>query len=140
MNQVCVDTWAWYALADQTDADHELAQLANEELLDAGYTFITTNYVLDEALTLIRYNVNHAAAVKFWHTLQQLIAARLVILVRVDEDQETAAWQIFEQYADQEFSYTDCTSFAVMRVLKLTHVFTGDGDFATMGFTVVPAV
>jgi predicted nucleic acid-binding protein len=139
MSRVFVDTWAWYALADKKDADHELAQLTNEELLDAGHTFVTTNFVLDETLTLIRYKVNHATAVKFWHTLHKLIAARLVILMRVDEDQEVAAWKIFERYADQEFSYTDCTSFAVMRALKLTHVFTGDGHFATLGFVVIPA-
>jgi predicted nucleic acid-binding protein len=139
MSRVFVDTWAWYALADKADADHELAQLTNDELLDAGHTFVTTNFVLDETLTLIRYNVSHTAAVKFWQTLQKLIAARLVILVRVGEDQEAAAWRIFERYADQEFSYTDCTSFAVMKALKLSRSFTSDSHFATMGFVVVPA-
>jgi predicted nucleic acid-binding protein len=138
MSRVFVDTWAWYALADKADADHELAQLTNDELLDAGHTFVTTNFVFDETLTLIRYNLHHAAAVKFRRTLDRLIAARLVQYVRVGEDHEIAAWQIFEQYADQEFSYTDCTSFAVMRALKLTHVFTGDGHFATLGFVVIP--
>jgi predicted nucleic acid-binding protein len=65
MSRVFVDTWAWYALADKADADHELAQLTNDELLDAGHTFVTTNFVFDETLTLIRYNLHHAAAVKF---------------------------------------------------------------------------
>ena len=139
MNRVFVDTWAWYALTDPSDVDHELARLANDELLDAGHIFVTTNFVLDETLTLIRYSVSHAAAVKFRRTLDRLIAARLVQFVRISEDQEAAAWRIFERYADQEFSYTDCTSFAVMQALKLTHVFTGDGHFATMGFVTAPA-
>jgi predicted nucleic acid-binding protein len=139
MSRVFVDTWAWYALADKSDADHDLAQLTNDELLDAGHTFVTTNFVLDETLTLIRYNLSHAAAVKFRRTLDRLIAARLVQFIRVGEDHEAAAWQVFERYADQEFSYTDCTSCAVMRALKLTHVFTGDGHFAAMGFITVPA-
>lgn len=47
MTPVFVDTWAWYALADRNDSDHLVAQLANEELLDAGHTFLTTNFVLD---------------------------------------------------------------------------------------------
>lgn len=108
-------------------------------MLDAAHTFVTTNFVLDETLTLIRYNTSHATAVKFRRTLDRLIAARLVQFVRIGEDHEAAAWRTFERYADQEFSYTDCTSFSVMRALKLTHVFTGDGHFATMGFVVVPA-
>ena len=138
MGAIFVDTWAWYALADKADKDHARAQAANEKLLDAGYTFVTTNFVLAETITLIRYHIHHAAAVRFWHTLQELVEAELVTLVRADETHEAAAWEIFEQYADQTFSYIDCTSFAVMRALKLTHVFTADHHFAVMGFVLVP--
>jgi predicted nucleic acid-binding protein len=119
MSKVFVDTWAWYALADSRDADHEAAQQANTRLIDQGHTFVTTNFVLAEAVTLIRYHLHHAAAVRFWHTLQELGAADLVELVRVSEAHESAAWDIFERYADQTFSYTDCSTFAVMeRTLK----------------------
>ena len=78
-----MDTWAWYALADATDADHQAAQQANEQLIDQGCTFVTTNFVLSETITLIRYHLYHAAAVRFWHTMQELIAAELVDLVRI---------------------------------------------------------
>ncbi len=138
MNRVFVDTWAWYALTDSADADHPLAQLANEQLLDEGSTFVTTNFVLAEAVTLIRYNLHHSAAVRFRHTVQQLVEDDLVSLVRVEETDESAAWEIFEQYSDQKFSYTDCTSFAVMRRLGLTRAFTADHHFATLGFILVP--
>ncbi len=138
MNKIFVDTWAWYALADAADTDHILAQLANEQLLADDYTFITTNFVLAEAVTLIRYKLHHTAAIQFRQMLQQLIQAGLVELVRVDETHEAAAWEIFRQYVDQKFSYTDCTSFAVMRDLKLTQAFTGDHHFSILGFTLVP--
>ena len=138
MSKVFVDTWAWYALADSADVDHKLAQLANERLLNEGHTFVTTNFVLDEAVTLILYRLNHTAAVAFRHTVQQLMEAGLVELMRVDETHEAAAWKIFEQYADQKFSYTDCTSFAVMSTLGLTHAFTADHHFVVMGFILVP--
>ncbi len=138
MNKVFVDTWAWYALTDVADASHALAQQTNERLLDGKYTFVTTNFVLDEAITLIRYNMHHAAAVRFWQMLRSLIEDGLVELVRVDQAHEDAAWEVFEQYSDQDFSYTDCTSFAVMRQLGLTNVFTADHHFATMGFILLP--
>jgi len=137
MTAVFVDTWAWYALADRADDDHLLAQVANEELLESGHTFVTTNFVLDETLTLIRYHVGHSTAVDFWRKLQQLIQGGLVELVRVAESHEATAWQIFEQYDDQDFSYTDCTSFAVMRALDLTHAFTADHHFTVLGFMLV---
>lgn len=134
MSRIFVDTWAWYALADIADADHVLARLLNEQLLDQGHTFVTTNFVLSETVTLIRYHLHHQAAVQFWKTLRTLIDAELVQFVRVTEAHEDAAWAIFERYADQKFSYTDCTSFAVMRDLDLQQVFTGDQHFAAMGF------
>lgn len=138
MNAIFVDTWAWYALIDTAESDHLIAQLANEELVDAHYTFITTNFVIDETLTLIRYHLDHATAVRFWELLQELIESGLVTYIRIDAEHEAAAWRIFARYADQTFSFTDCTSFAVMRALRLTEVFTGDQHFRTMGFLLKP--
>lgn len=138
MNRIFVDTWAWYALADTQDHHHIVAQLANEELLDQEYTFVTTNFVLAETLTLMRYNIGHAAAVQFRRQLQQLVAAELIEYIYIDEALEQAAWQIFEHYHDQDFSFIDCTSFAVMRSLGLAEVFTGDHHFRVMSFVLRP--
>ncbi len=55
MSKVFVDTWAWYALADTADADHAAAQATNDRLLNEGDVFVTSNFVLAEAITLIRY-------------------------------------------------------------------------------------
>lgn len=138
MSVIFIDTWAWYALVDTTDSDHPVAQLALEELLEGDYTFVTTNFVIAETVTLIRYNLHHQAAIEFHTRLQQLIDDGLVEFVRVDEAQESVAWQIFEKYKDQDFSYIDCTSFAVMRAHKLTHAFTADHHYDVMGFSLVP--
>lgn len=138
IRHIFVDTWAWYALTDRNDVDHLTAETANRQLLDEGHIFVTTNYVLSETVTLIRYKLNHAVAVQFRKTTKQLIESGLVELVRVSELQEEHAWTMFEQYDDQKFSFTDCTSFAIMKDLKLSHVFSGDNHFATMGFVLVP--
>ncbi len=138
MGDVFVDTWAWYALSDTANEDHAVAYLANEELLSEGQRLVTTNFVLGEALTLMRYHLGHAAAVSLGQMVRGFANAGLVRLIRVEESQEAAAWEIFEKYDDQKFSYTDCTSFAVMRALRLQVAFTGDRHFAVMGFTVFP--
>lgn len=138
MSDVFVDTWAWYALADRNDADHEVAQLANEELIRRRAVLVTTNFVLDEAVTLIRYRLDHAAAVSFRHTIEQLIEDELLKVVRIDDEQESAAGEIFDRYDDADFSFTDCTSFAIMRELSLAEVFTSDRHFSIMGFVLIP--
>lgn len=138
MKKMFVDTWAWYALADAADHDHAIAETANAQWLDEGGLFVTTNYVLSESVTLIRYRLHHAAAVQYWRLIQQFIESELVELVRVSEIHEQTAWNMFEQYADQDFSWTDCTSFAIMRAYGLSHAFTADRHFATMGFVCFP--
>jgi uncharacterized protein len=137
MNRIFVDTWAWYALADTANTDHARAQTASHRLLNEGNIFVTTNFVLGEAITLIRYHLHHTAAVRSRQMVKQMVNGGLIEVVRITEEHEADAWAIFEKYSDQKFSYTDCTSFAVMRELRLTRVFTGDHHFSVLGFTLV---
>ena len=136
--KIFVDTWAWYALTDRSDTDHKTAETVNARLINQGHTFVTTNFVMSESLTLIRYKMHHDIAVQFWETIQQLDKSELVEIVRVNQAHEERAWEIFRHYADQDFSFTDCTSFAVMQELQLSRAFTGDHHFMTMGFVIVP--
>src|SRR3990172_7619930 len=138
MSAVFVDTWAWFALMDLDNADHEIAQLANEELFQRGATFCTTNYVLSEAVTLIRYKLNHSAALRFRRKTDQMVADGALTVMRVSEKQEVAAGEIFDRYRDVVLSFVDCTSFVVMRELGLTEAFTGDSHFSMMGFSLIP--
>ena len=48
------------------------------------------------------------------------------------------ARDLFFQYSDKDLSFTDCTSFAVMRDMRLTQALTTDRHFRQMGFQVVP--
>ena len=55
------------------------------------------------------------------------------------EDARVAAWELFVRYADQRFSFTDCTSFALMRAIGIAEAFTFDRrDYAAAGFGVLP--
>ena len=51
---------------------------------------------------------------------------------------EERAWEIFTRYRDQNFSFADCTSFAVMQRMKIATAFTFDKYFSVMKFEVVP--
>ncbi len=61
------------------------------------------------------------------------LAAPALALAR-ELNMRDAAWQLFVRYHDHVFSFTDCTSFALMRAMSLEEAFTFDrGDFATAG-------
>jgi predicted nucleic acid-binding protein len=57
----------------------------------------------------------------------------------VSDDIRATAWQIFVRYDDQLFSFTDCTSFALMRSLGIGDAFTFDRrDYLAAGFVPLP--
>ena len=133
--RVMVDTWAWLALNEEDDADHELAEAANSELLDSGYALVTTNFILDETYTLLRRRTSAQQAIRFGHDIQQAVESGALELITIDSEIEAEAWKIFETYHEVKgLSYTDCTTFAIMRKLGITEAFTVDEHFPMMGF------
>jgi predicted nucleic acid-binding protein len=129
-----VDTSAFYALADRSDVNHRRAGSLLKTLSKRGGSLVTTSDVFDETITLVRYRLGQPAAVKVG---QGLLDSTWCRLVEVSREVRLAAWEIFQRYADQSFSFTDCTSFATMHAMGVTEAFTFDRrDFAAAGFVV----
>jgi hypothetical protein len=55
-------------------------------------------------------------------------------MIRITEALEDQAWEVFARYDDKDFSFTDCTSFAVMQQLGITTTFAFDEHFEQFGF------
>ena len=96
---------------------------------------ITTDYVADETLTLLRVRLGLGTAEAWWKQVDGSPRLRweYVGLARADK-----ARGVFFRYRDKEFSFTDCTSFVVMRELKLREVLTTDHHFTQAGFVTLP--
>ena len=136
MKAVFVDTGGWMACADQSDPAHVACTAARDATLEAGHILITTDFVVDETLTLIRFRLGLAAANAWW---QQIDGSARLRWERVENDRFERARSLFFQYRDKDLSFTDCTSVAIMRELRLTTVITTDGHFRQVGFDVIPA-
>ncbi len=133
--RVFVDTSAFVSLVDRDDSDHRPAKRLLRDLARKRVGLVTSTFVLDETLTLLRMHVSHAAAVMFG---ERLFSTRWCQLVEVDESLRAEAWRLFVRYDDQRFSFTDCTSFALMRSMALSDAFSFDSDFSAAGFTQFP--
>ena len=57
MRQIFVDTSAWCAIEDKSDANHE-ASLAFKDEIAGACELVTTDYVLDETYTLLLLNID----------------------------------------------------------------------------------
>src|SRR5262249_25639288 len=126
----------WMACADRSDPMHRSCTAARDGALEAGRLLITTDFVVDETLTLIRFRLGPAAANAWW---RQIDGSARLRWERVENDRFERARHLFFKYRDKDLSFTDCSSFAIMRELRLTTVITTDGHFRQVGFDVLPA-
>ena len=135
MKRLFVDTAGWTAAADEADKQHKVVCSLRDEWLKAGGTFVTTDYVIDETLTLLRMRISIKAAETWW---AQIEGSSRVRIEWMNAERIERARAMFFRFRDKSFSFTDCTSFVVMKELHLRKAITLDGHFLQAGFEVVP--
>jgi predicted nucleic acid-binding protein len=135
MKLLFVDTAGWMACADAADSDHEAARCARDEWLEAGGLLVVTDYIIDETLTLLRLRLGLDAAEEWWHAIA---ASKRLLREFITEERAERARTIFFRYRDKDFSFTDCTSFALMRELRIRAALTTDKHFRQAGFEMLP--
>ena len=126
-----VDTSAWLAINDKNDQYHREALSRNVIIKARKLDLVTSDYVIDETLTIIRYRVSHTAAVVFGDALMD---SRIVTIFAITDNEKLAAWALFKKYSDKELSFTDCSSFALMKKLGVRQAFSFDDHFRQTGF------
>ncbi|MFQ5990714.1 MAG: type II toxin-antitoxin system VapC family toxin [Candidatus Methylomirabilales bacterium] len=124
-----VDTGAWYAIADRSDRHHEEASRFYTERV--GQTaFVTTELIVGETWALLHSHLGRAAALTFWGTLRETG----ISILTVDPVDLEAAWHIAQAFADQAFSFVDCTTFALMERRGIHQAFAFDVHFLVYRF------
>ncbi|MCS7266196.1 MAG: PIN domain-containing protein [Armatimonadetes bacterium] len=128
-NATIVDTSAHYALVDAKDAHHLEAVRFAEQLSRQRILWVVTNFIVAETYGLMLLRLGRYEAFSFLERLLYSVSDGTTQLVRVSETDERRAWEILSSYADQNFSYVDATTFAVMERLNLTRAFAFDRHF-----------
>ena len=134
--EVFVDTSGLYALVDRKDAHHATARAVVERLLRAGRRLVATDYVLAETVNLANARSGTRVAIRVLDLIEQSAGIRIEWI-------GTSRFDItkvfFRNHADHSYSFTDCTSFVLMRELRLSQALTTDHHFSQAGFeTLLP--
>jgi len=132
------DTGRWVAWALPGDARHHdaLGMLAT---LGRSEQVLTSNLVVGETWTFLRRRDSHRTAVAFLDRVDALVKADRLVVHKVAEDQEAAAWEWLRKHDERVYSYVDAASFRVMRDRRLREALAFDQDFAAAGFVEVLA-
>jgi len=124
---IFVDTSAWFSMVVSVAEQHQAVKLCFETLPEP---LITTDYVVDETLTLLRARGYAKLALtlgaEFFH-------GSVTGIHYLSEDDVREAWEVFRRYDDKEWSFTDCASKVVMERLQITQAFSLDHHFRQFG-------
>jgi predicted nucleic acid-binding protein len=130
---IFVDTSGWFASVVTKDINHDAA---SRWLQQNREPLLTTDHVVDELLTLLKARDQLPVALSIG---QRLLDGKLAQLHHLTEADFREAWQVFQQFADKDWSFTDCTSKVVMEKLGVKQAFAFDQHFKQFGsIAVVP--
>jgi hypothetical protein len=125
------DTSFFFALVAKRDPAHRPAVAAYEKLLRAGARVVTTDYVVDETLTLTKARIDAPTSLSL---LDRMERSESIDLELVTSERFLTSKQYFRKHSDHGYSFTDCTSFVVMDELKIRATLTTDQHFREAGF------
>jgi predicted nucleic acid-binding protein len=124
---IFADTSALFAYAIPNDGNHERAR---RWVRQNSIPLVTTDYVIDETLTLVRARAYSARAIQLG---ERLFSGRVARIYYLTEEDILASWEVFRSFQDKEWSFTDCTSKVIIEKLGLTEAFAFDHHFRQFG-------
>ncbi|MBW8349858.1 PIN domain-containing protein [Bacillus sp. IITD106] len=131
-NKYFIDASAFIALNDARDQYHAEARdiaatLKNNQL-------ITSDAVINETYTILRYRIGFQRA---YHFLNTVLAGDPFTIGNVTTPIRRAAFQMLEQYNDHNISYCDVLSVAMMKEQQIQKIFAFDYHFEIMGVQLI---
>ncbi len=134
MKRIFVDTSAFFALADETDTNHQEAKRLSKKIGKEKLEVVISDHILSETITLIRIKIGFQKALLFGN---RLFDSKITNLIVTEEKMLKEGWNIFSKYDDKNFSFVDCISFAIMMKEGIDTAFTFDHHFEQIGFKIL---
>jgi len=136
---IFIDSSAYIAYYNKRDRNHNKAVSLIKRIRDGelGPIIIyTSDYIFDEVLTTVLIlTKDKNLAVKVGESIK---TSKITKIVKIDEEIFNKAWEIFKKYKDKLWSFTDCTSFVIMKKIKIKTAFTFDKHYKQAGFNIIP--
>ena len=133
-----IDATAWinYVLIGEPHHDEAVAFL--KACIEGRKALFTSNDIVDETVTRLRYRVNFNVASDFFLFFQENVKKGLLIQLWVDEQLQLEAWELMEKFREHKLSLTDATSIAIMNRFRMDAIITFDDDFKKVGVRTLP--
>jgi len=140
-DRLFIDSWGWIAIQNRQEPRHaEVDAFYRNFRLQGGIAY-TSDYVLDETITLLFRRLPYPLAQKAVTIIDEAVKRRYLYLEWITPNRFEEAKQFRSKLQDKpKISFTDLTSMVVMEEIGLAQVLTDDEHFVQvgMGFQKVP--
>lgn len=134
MEKIFIDTSGWVALFVENDQNHKKAVSIFEEIKNSRATIYTSDYCIDETITTILSRGSHKQSILAG---EALFTSKIIRIVGVYPDYLKGSWELYQKYRDKSFSFTDVTSFVIMKNLGIDKAFAFDREFTQAGIELI---
>jgi predicted nucleic acid-binding protein len=133
-----IDTWGWLVLEDSRDPSHQAASRTYSEAAKTSGNVVTTNFVLDETISLLFGRRPFEEAARY---TKGLLISPFIKIEEITQSRFRRAFDLRLRFRDKlDISFTDLTTMIVAQDLNLKEILTGDRHFiqAGLGFRLLP--
>ncbi|HEY0826522.1 MAG TPA: PIN domain-containing protein [Bacilli bacterium] len=131
-NHCFIDTSAFIALNYAGDQNYDKAVNIGAKL--NGFQFITSDLVISETYTILRYRFGYVYSERFLSTLLDSHEYEIVELTPMMRKDSII---LLGKFRDHKISYCDAVSVMVMRHKKIKYMFAFDHHFELMGLDLI---
>jgi predicted nucleic acid-binding protein len=133
-----IDTWGWVVLEDSKDPSHQAASRIYDEAVRTSSSVFTTNFVLDETISLLFRRRPFEEVARF---MKGLMISPFIKIEEITQARFLRAFDLRLAFRDKpDISFTDLTTMIVAQDLKVADILSGDRHFiqAGLGFRLLP--
>jgi hypothetical protein len=135
---VFIDSGGWLSVTLPSDRHHRAGRQYFQSLISLRAVATTSDFVLQEVITRLRYDAGHRIASEFIALIHEAVDDRRLTVHRITPELWETAEEFFLRYHDAVLSFTDCSSFALLREHPVDEVFGYDSHFEMMGHILRP--
>lgn len=137
MELIFLDTSLLVAYYNADDTNHTKARELIRDIEGKRVVFLISDYIFDEILTVLLVRAGKEMAIKVCNAILRDTELGNIRLIHINEEVFTKAAMIFVQFVDKKWSFTDCTSYVLMKSKGITKCASFDEHFSQFGFDVL---
>ena len=127
--EIFLDTGFIISFLNKNDKNHIKSNQIIMKTLEKGNNaiFIYSDYVFDELITLMKKRKISISIIQ--KNGDKILKSKLWIKIPISETYFQKSWRMIKKYKDKSWSFTDVSSFVLMRELNIKYFLSYDDHF-----------